>query len=111
MFDLCLVIAYLGFIETRKGETVMTEHTQGPWLCCPSLESDGSYNVFSSCGDYLTLNEETHQANAALIAAAPDLLDALEAILNEFNPHAIAKEKILQKAVAIIAKAKGEPHA
>ena len=45
-------------------------------------------------------NEETN-ANARLIAAAPDLLEALEALLEgDFN--------VAEKARAAIAKAKGE---
>ena len=54
------------------------QHTKGPWICCPSPTSDGSYNVFRPDGDYLTLDDEIHQANAILIGCAPRLLSALE---------------------------------
>jgi len=45
---------------------------------------------------------EEMMANARLIAAAPELLEALEVLYEELSPRA------LRKAAAAIAKAKGE---
>ncbi len=83
-------------------------YTKGPWKAC---EHGGYGDYDGNCivilGDDLRVaivlgsdNEETN-ANARLIAAAPDLLEALEALLEgDFN--------VAEKARAAIAKAKGE---
>ncbi len=91
--------------ENVSGEN-SPKHTPGPWLCHPSNESDCEYRVFNSDGDYLTTNEDIAEANARLIAAAPDLFAACEASHN-------AKTQVeLDRAVKMIsdaiAKAKGE---
>ncbi|WP_041862712.1 hypothetical protein [Bordetella petrii] len=60
--------------------------------------------------------ERTQEANARLIAAAPELLDALESLLpmladwhDEFPDHVGDKEgPAIKAARAAIAKAKGE---
>lgn len=54
------------------------KHTPGPWLCHPSPVDDSEYRVFNKDGDYLTLNDEEHTANARLIAAAPEMLEELK---------------------------------
>lgn len=46
-------------------------------------------------------------ANARLISAAPDMLEALESIMLEFGPGTMSDEAF-GKAVAAISKAKGE---
>ena len=57
---------------------------------------------------------QSQEANARLIAAAPDLLDALEAIRLAYVGHLAgvgadpAQSELNQRACAAIAKAKGE---
>ena len=70
----------------------MSKHTPGPWVVGPvddtvvtHLGADGvRYEVAQIDGDY---NEPdlwpVMEANARLIAAAPDLLDALQNLLDE----------------------------
>lgn len=86
----------------------MNKHTPGPWRA----KENGFYRVavVDRDGNYLTYKAGTdrmpdpeREANANLIAAAPELLDALEVVVaiadrdtEEFNT-----------ARAIIAKAKG----
>lgn len=105
---------------------MMTEHTPGPWR---TENRGGSYpiSVVASEGGKLVApfsggktDEET--ANAHLIAAAPDLKEALEELLSEIgimdsiakgagNPHmfdGLAPE--LSKAHDALAKASGEPN-
>ena len=98
-----------------------TDHTPGPWY----YDGDGfdneaakdcgteGYAIFSKDDDGVPkdnicevsdqLDDTESEANAALIAAAPDLLAALEYAYNS-PPGAIASEKML----AAIKKAKGE---
>jgi len=48
------------------------------------------------------------EANARLIAAAPELLEALEAVVACWNHHDVGKAYVEDLARAAIAKAKGE---
>lgn len=65
--------------------TQPTKHTPAPWIAHPSPESDGKYHVFNGDGDYLTLDDDVHEANARLIAAAPELLEALQEAYKEIR--------------------------
>ena len=51
----------------------MTKHTPGPW------RTSGTQSFYVFAGDEVVTNGST-QANARLIAAAPDLLAALESL-------------------------------
>lgn len=88
----------------------MSKHTPGPWrthLCDGTLviDSDG-VPVATTTGDYESEDEyAVMEANARLIAVAPDMLAALKAVV-EFSgahggPYAAAR--------AAIKKATGEP--
>lgn len=52
-------------------------HSAGPWVCRPHHASDALYSVHAADGSWLTISDAVHEANARLIAAAPDLLAAL----------------------------------
>lgn len=93
-------------------------HTPGPWI--PSAYEGGWDCVRDATNQGIVCKlSENNPANMYLIAAAPDLLAALEAIVareqGEFdNPHLLAhgplsskSEDILAIARAIIAQAKG----
>lgn len=97
----------------------MTHHTPGPWKLVPkfhaSVESSTGRHV-ANCGGYTTnMDQGEHmnenEANARLIAAAPDLLEALEALLEtakEDRPYAHTDTgSEVFKAQAAIAKATG----
>ena len=84
----------------------MAEHTPGPWA--PYHLSDGSWAVARRDDVLPPLAWTVNEADARLIAAAPDLLAALEEIVNlEGFPDQFAyrAEAI---ALAAIAKAKGK---
>lgn len=105
----------------------MSKHTPGPWIVSPwhnvsedceflvdflpigpSLEGPFVANVLLLNSDYAEAN-----ANARLIAAAPDLLDICERLLGFTHHYAhesalLAGEGMLAKAKAIIAQAKGK---
>ena len=94
-----------------------TKHTPGPWF-----ERDGDDYVYGANNRAVALpladlgNFKELYANAHLISAAPDLLDALEICVNFGRAYADATDdKWLRQAVlndvakaeAAIAKAKG----
>lgn len=82
-----------------------TKHTPGPWMATPRgyvILTDRSAdiaNVTSANGD------DVMMANASLIAAAPDLLAALEYIITEAELNGCRYS--LAQARAAIAKARG----
>jgi hypothetical protein len=107
-------------------------HTPGPWLLTPSgtvyaLDETGSCNRFSArvdggwtwrgtgmfsgaCSDR-TSNAEI-AANARLIAAAPELLEALSWFINDIDgthTRMVDFDANVELARAAIAKARGNP--
>lgn len=97
----------------------MSKHTPGPWLTTESTEHWGRVNVTVQAA--FTANEiatawqgttDVNRANARLIAAAPDLLEALELMLDRFRDtegsHGQWEEEATENARAAIAKARGE---
>ncbi len=113
-----------------------TKHTPGPWYCGEPFEvfpgaglrfhvsqaEGATYTpLYSDVAHFLAETIpgeklEIQRANARLIAAAPELLDALESILpmladwhDEFPDHVGDKEApAVKAALTAIAKAKGE---
>lgn len=88
------------------------KHTPGPWkvhkgvcnyhliLSCDDVE-------ISECGGNFTRMD--HQANANLIASAPELLEQLEHAVNELEHSGYYHDHpSLVKMRSVIAKAKGE---
>lgn len=55
-----------------------SKHTPGPWKCSPYNRNDSLYAVYDANGDELTYDDDEHDANAHLIAAAPDMLAELK---------------------------------
>ena len=103
--------------------TTPTKHTPGPWHIIhePTLST---YHIrvedldaapvaslfYSSGGSRPQLSRELIDANARLIAAAPDLLAACEAIMPHLDSDLNAHEpwvKEISAMAAAIAKAKG----
>lgn len=93
-----------------------TQHTPGPWKY---HRLDGITGLIAEDGTVLARintpcnNERTGKANAALIASAPELLDALERIIVDLigylpNNNLIPHIESITKARAAIQKARGE---
>lgn len=95
-----------------------SKHTKGEWSAC--CLKDRPHFVFGEsghitiCGLYQKqemlndLSDEELRANAKLIAAAPDLLEALNSMLNIFNrdlPEGSIGEMTCNKAINAIKKA------
>ncbi len=90
-----------------------TSHTPGPWAVIPTLTGALSINaapkvpVATVGGAGWHLGEDVAKANAALIAAAPELLAALQAMVRMAKSKAPPSEIVLRHALAAIAKAEG----
>ena len=93
----------------------MNKHTPGPWFAVADkgqtiIRTSRSSAAFSPLaivkGDKRdTLKDQ--EANARLIAAAPDLIDALSEIINDGGKFVMTNETH-RKARAAIARARGE---
>lgn len=97
----------------------MSKHTPGPW----TVVSDHDWHSGQKYGvkDVVPLNHTITEANANLIAAAPDLLEVLEGIINAIEcDDLVARDEsigsdegdhvyhVTRRAKAAIARAKGE---
>lgn len=83
------------------------QHTQGPWLIS---EEQGDNYVISSASNELeicTVWEDPNKADARLIAAAPDLLEACIYLAEGIEACGLTGV-YLDQARAAIAKATGE---
>lgn len=93
----------------------MSKHTPGPW----EVRKNEPWVIAKAYGNmksvvHLNLpieQSEEQRANARLIAAAPDLLEALELMLDRFRDtegsHGQWEEEATENARAAIAKATG----
>lgn len=88
-------------------------HTKGTWKCLGKLiicedNEDESLTEIANLVSPLA-NETEYRDNGFLIAAAPEMLEALKKIFFELNldPEIRTKYKCLQKAALAIAKAEG----
>ncbi len=85
----------------------MSKHTPGPWEVSPQVRAAVLIGVAKVS---LPDGSEENRANARLIASAPDLLEALEAIVESVDAETAAIfEHLVWAARAAISKATGEP--
>jgi hypothetical protein len=87
-----------------------TLHTPAPWSVSP-------YNNITSRNGTVAKTEQMpgnydseREANAHLISAAPDLLSALDLILNKIHAHGLENKHMIaaiEKAELAISKARG----
>ena len=108
----------------------MSKHTPGPWciemddsqpFVCNAMNADSGYGtvfagrVFTADGGIIALvqfsvpeHQAEYEANLNLIAAAPDLLAACEAILFQvIQGKVLERDACISQARAAIAKAEG----
>jgi len=96
----------------------MTQHTPGPWYRDPYAENDIVSGTPEDGASICTMWEDGYKdeaqprANANLITAAPDLLEALEDLVTlvDFiaDEYDLSRMSETKAARAAIAKAKGE---
>ena len=97
-----------------------TKYTKGPWRVVNYQDKNDVPRVVSDKGGIAVLcinrylgetgPSKQEQTNAALIASAPDLLEALKALVADLKPYmgqGRMDDKI-RNAIAAIAKATGE---
>lgn len=76
----------------------MMSHTKGPWkLRRPGCISNSEGDLVATTGYRVTVRFDEDDANARLIAAAPELLAALEAVRNT-DDHAAPEVRALVRA-------------
>lgn len=90
------------------------KHTPGPWVICHDTEynriciDDSNGNRFAPiCQISLKDTTDEYLANASLIAAAPEMLEALE-YAQECIEKGIKSDDFLWQLDALIKKARGE---
>ncbi len=89
----------------------MSKHTPGPWATSKhgtpaAFPQFGVYQE-GACNDHVTVKGENAQADAALIAAAPDLLEACQGLLEVFAGDMDCEDMAtIQHARAVIARTK-----
>lgn len=89
-------------------------YTPGPWRVY--AEHDVAYGEIGECHTvHLILSHhplcvvtEESKANAALISAAPDLLRACKQLLSLSLPVDVSGQRMVDEAVAAVAKAEGK---
>jgi hypothetical protein len=88
-------------------EIEMTQHTKGPWTyrCVDGIHELLMANVCEMSSTTYYPWVPANPADWKLMAAAPDLLEALQ---NLVNGNGFAPSESLEKARAAIAKATGE---
>ena len=81
-------------------------HTPAPWTAKKEAVWNADEVMYVAAKNFDTISpSQTLEANARLIAAAPDLLDALEWLVQD-EPADSAKKGVIY-ARAVIAKARG----
>ncbi|MBF0151730.1 MAG: hypothetical protein HQL84_17060 [Magnetococcales bacterium] len=95
----------------------MSEHTPGPWTVTRHRDGSGGYLITDSkvvirATTYGCNTHEEENANAHIIAAAPELLEALESLVDQVALHLSAfrvgpLDTNIEAAKAVIAKARG----
>ena len=81
-----------------------TLHTPAPW------KHDPTWGIIKHGKTEICALHSGNLANAHLISAAPDLLSALDSLLNKINAHGLENKHMIatiERAELAIAKAKG----
>lgn len=91
---------------------IEAKHTKGPWEVdsVPLELGSGEFLTVQTVGDgpHIAFVFSDMEADAHLIAAAPDLLAACQALLKEYEPGCIGEHDVVRRAKAAIAKAEGK---
>ena len=90
----------------------MSKHNSGPWKITHTAINGYRVNDSTGWGVAIVLKDVNDKANARLIAAAPQMLDALEnavgAMETADNNGAAGLQRAIEMALEAIAAAKGE---
>jgi molybdopterin-guanine dinucleotide biosynthesis protein A len=83
----------------------MSNHTPGPWDSDPDI--DGTLRAYDGAPICVVCAHNDTEANALLIAAAPDLLSALRLAVRQNEHDMLMTGEELRTCLAAIAKAEG----
>ena len=97
----------------------MAQFTKGPWELFLTGDERGIYiglDLFGSSSKVVTtvdcddLPEAAAQANAHLIAAAPELYEALDGLIGELKDYHVSSSVLdaIETSISALAKARGE---
>ena len=78
------------------------KHTPGPWAIAPHTTVDKEFTVGPAIMDYDDVDHEQQEANARLIAAAPDLFDACNRTPNPIGTGTMSNYHIMLMAVVAL---------
>ena len=86
-----------------------TQHTPGPWAILDRAEDSRTHisngaHIVCTLGTTRTDGSPNHSPNALLIAAAPDMFDALQAVCDAYGDR---DTLLIEQCKAALAKAKG----
>lgn len=88
------------------------KHTPGPWVQVGwgpyGIRAGYSQSSVGTSIAHVSKGPAEFDANARLIASAPDLLKALELLTEEVEEYELGNPDVLRKARAAVARAKGE---
>lgn len=87
------------------------KHTPGPWVRIGTDVGTADCAIASiSVMSVVTMKRDEREANAILIAAAPELLQALKQMLDAFHhdPLGGSQDAAVEAALDAVAKAQGE---
>lgn len=91
------------------------KHTPGPWghSFISALSGVNGWRILDATGDFVGIVEGPvddigRNSNARLIAAAPELLEALKHLVSVANPHLRDETELLALGIADFAIAKAE---
>ena len=83
-----------------------TKHTPGPWHV---TENDGEYSInWPDCVGIKPFKDERRKANAYLIAAAPEMLEALKQVVSKVEKEYSIDFTDIPLVKAAILKAEGK---
>lgn len=90
----------------------MSKHTPGPWIFSPEVPTIRSQKESEFVACILGSGTAEDDANGRLIAAAPEMLEALKAIVKSYEAHEDGYARSVlrahfQAASTLIAKAEG----
>ena len=90
---------------------MVSKHTPGPWIHRNGRIFQADYDVLTIANVARAHNGDYSPSNGDLLAAAPDLLEALVQMLAKVrraDPDGLFDDLVVIRARAAIAKAKGE---
>lgn len=78
----------------------MSAHTPGPWVACKNRAWRRVADIRSKAGQSIAFCSTLHEPDTRLIAAAPELLEALKCAIQFIPQEATIMHQMAQAAIA-----------